>query len=136
MVRELMVEPAVTVEADTSLRDTARLMRDAEIGNVIVVDSARPIGIVTDRDIVVRGVAEAAQVATMTVADVCSTGLMSVRPEDDVDHAVAMMRRASVRRLPVIENDQLVGILSLGEVAIDRDETSALADISSSESNS
>jgi CBS domain-containing protein len=136
MVREIMVEPAVTIASDTSLSETARLMRDADIGNVVVVDEAKPIGIVTDRDIVVRGLAEAAEAGSMKVGEICSSGVVSVKPDDDVDHAMAVMRRASVRRLPVVEDGQLVGVLSLGELAIDRDKSSMLAEISSSEPNS
>jgi CBS domain-containing protein len=131
-----MVEPAVTVQAGASLSEAARLMRDADIGDVVVVDGGGPIGIVTDRDIVVRGLAEEPQAGNLTAGDVCSTELVSIAPDADVEDAVMMMRRASVRRLPVVEGGQLVGVLSLGEVAIDRDETSALADISSNEPNS
>jgi CBS domain-containing protein len=136
MVRELMVEPAVTVTADTTLSEAARLMRDGDIGDVIVVDAAMPIGLVTDRDIVVRGVAEDPNPGDMTVGEVFSADLISVRPDDDIDQATALMRKASIRRLPVIDNGQLVGVLSLGELAIDRDETSVLADISSADPNS
>ncbi|HEY2671834.1 MAG TPA: CBS domain-containing protein [Rugosimonospora sp.] len=136
LVREIMVEPAVTVQSDTTLSEAARLMRDADIGGVIVVDAMKPIGMVTDRDIVVRGVAEVAQSGNMTVGEICSTDLVSVRPEDEVSQAKVLMRRAAVRRLPVIDGGQVVGVLSLGEVAIDRDETSVLAEISSADPNS
>jgi CBS domain-containing protein len=136
LVRELMAEPVVTVTADATLGEAARLMRDADIGDVIVVDKAKPMGVLTDRDIVVRGVADDRAPASVTVGEICTTDLVSIGPNDEISQAVALMRRAAVRRLPVTEGDQLVGVLSLGEVAIERDETSALADISAAEPNS
>ncbi len=136
LVREIMVESAVTVDSDATLSETARLMRDADIGDVIVVEAMKPVGIVTDRDIVVRAVAETAQAGNMTAGQICSTELVTVRPEDEVKQATTLMRKAAVRRLPVVDDGKLVGVLSLGEIAIDRDETSALSEISSADPNS
>lgn len=136
LVREIMVESAVTVESDATLSETARLMRDADIGDVIVVEAMKPVGIVTDRDIVVRAVAETAQPGNMTAGQICSTELVTVRPEDEVKQATTLMRKAAVRRLPVVDDGMLVGVLSLGEIAIDRDEMSALSEISSADPNS
>ncbi|GAA5180537.1 CBS domain-containing protein [Rugosimonospora acidiphila] len=136
LVRELMVEPAVTVQADTTVSATAKMMRDSDIGDVIVVDAKKPIGMVTDRDIVIRAVAESSQPGNMTIGEICTNDLVSVRPEDDVHQASALMRRASVRRLPVVDRGELVGVLSLGEMAINRDEASALAEISAADPNS
>jgi CBS domain-containing protein len=136
LVREIMVESAVTVESDATLSETARQMRDADIGDVIEVEAMKPVGIVTDRDIVVRAVAETAQPGNMTAGQICSTELVTVRPEDEVKQATTLMRKAAVRRLPVVDDGKLVGVLSLGEIAIDRDETSALSEISSADPNS
>lgn len=135
LVRELMAEP-VTVPADTALTEAARLMRDADIGDVVIVDGSRPRGVVTDRDIVVRGIAEHRSPEDTTVADVCTRDLVTVAPDDDMERAAELMRGASVRRLPVVEADRLVGMISLGDVAIERDEDSALADISAADPNS
>jgi CBS domain-containing protein len=136
LVRELMAEPVVTVTSDATLTDAARMMRDADIGDVIVVKKTKPVGVLTDRDIVVRGVAENRSPGTVTAGEVCSTDLVSVAPDAEISQAIALMRRAAVRRLPVTEMGELVGVLSLGELAIERDETSVLADISSAEPNS
>jgi CBS domain-containing protein len=136
LVRELMAEPVVTVTSDATLTDAARMMRDADIGDVIVVKKTKPVGVLTDRDIVVRGVAENRSPSSVTAGEVCSTDLVSVAPDAEISQAIALMRRAAVRRLPVTEMGQLVGVLSLGELAIERDETSVLADISSAEPNS
>src|SRR4051794_3967659 len=135
LVRELMAEP-VTVAADTSLREAAQLMRDADIGDVIIVADGHPRGLVTDRDIVVRGLAEGNSPDDTTVADICTSDLATVSPDDPMERAVQTMRETSVRRLPVVEGDRLVGVVSLGDVAIERDETSALADISAADPNS
>jgi CBS domain-containing protein len=135
LVRDLMAEP-ITVRATTTLTEAARLMRDADIGDVIVMDAKRPVGMLTDRDIVVRGIAEEQEPKDTTVGEICSMGVIAIGPADNIDQAVALMRRAAVRRLPVVEADQLVGVVSLGELAIDRDENSVLAEISVAEPNS
>ena len=134
-VRDLMAEP-VTVPFDTTLTEAARLMRDADIGDVIVAAQGRPNGLVTDRDIVVRGLAEGHQPNNTTVGEICTRDLATVSPEDPVERAVELMRQLAVRRLPVVEGDQLVGVVSLGDLAIERDQRSALADISAAEPNS
>jgi len=136
LVRELMAEPVVTVTADATLTDAARMMRDADIGDVIVVKKTKPVGVLTDRDIVVRSVAENRTPGTVTAGEICTTDVVSVAPDAEISQAIALMRRAAVRRLQVTEMGELVGVLSLGELAIERDETSVLADISSAEPNS
>jgi len=136
LVRELMAEPVVTVTADATITEAARMMRDADIGDVIVVKKTKPVGVLTDRDIVVRSVAENRTPGTVTAGEICTTDVVSVAPDAEISQAIALMRRAAVRRLPVTEMGELVGVLSLGELAIERDETSVLADISSAEPNS
>jgi CBS domain-containing protein len=133
-VGELMAQP-VTVPADSTLREAAQLMRDADIGDVIVVDGNRPSGVVTDRDIVVRGLAEGHSPDDTTVGEIATRDLAAVAPGDPVSRAVQLMRETAVRRLPVVEGEQLVGVISLGDLAIERDEDSALADISAAEPN-
>jgi CBS domain-containing protein len=136
LVRELMAEPVVTVTADSPITEAARLMRDADIGDVIVVNKMKPVGVLTDRDIVVRGIADNRAPGTVTAGEICTTDVVSVAPDAEISQAIALMRRAAVRRLPVTEAGQLIGVLSLGELAIERDETSVLADISAAEPNS
>lgn len=133
-VKDLMVEP-VTVSSDTTLTEAAQLMRDEAIGDVIVSDDGHAQGMVTDRDIVVRALAERLSPEDTTVADICSQELASVGPDDDVSRAVALMRQSAIRRLPVVDRDTLVGVLSIGDLAIELDERSALADISAAEPN-
>jgi signal-transduction protein with cAMP-binding, CBS, and nucleotidyltransferase domain len=134
-VREIMIKQLVTVEMDASLTAVARKMRDAGIGDVLVVEDGRLRGVATDRDLVVRAMAEGRDPERTPVRAVCSTELVSIRPEDDVDTAVMVMRRNALRRLPVTEDGRPVGIVSLGDLAMERDRSSALADISAARPN-
>jgi CBS domain-containing protein len=134
-IREVMTGMPVTVERNQSLVDGARMMRDAAIGDVLVTDNGRLAGVLTDRDIVVRCVAEARDPGDTTVGECCSSDPVTVTPEDDVDKAVQLMRERAVRRIPVVEDRQAVGVVSIGDLALVRDEGSALADISAAPPN-
>ncbi|MFJ6793537.1 CBS domain-containing protein [Streptomyces sp. NPDC091268] len=133
-VREVMTERPVTVEKLTSLAEAARVMRDVGIGDVLVVEEGRLRGVLTDRDIVIRALAENKDPADTTVYAVCSTDPVTVRPDDDVARALDLMRRNALRRLPVqSEGGELVGIVTLGDLAVEQDPGSALSAISAAE---
>jgi CBS domain-containing protein len=134
-IKDLMSTEVVTVSPDDPIQQAAELMRDRDIGDVIVVDDERPTGIVTDRDIVVRAMADGADPTTTPVKAVCTTGLVSVGPDDDIRDAITAMTQLDVRRLPVIDDDRLVGVVTLGDLAIESDRDSALADISAAQPN-
>jgi CBS domain-containing protein len=134
-IRELMTPNPVALPGTASVHEAARAMRNAEIGDVIVIENNQVCGIVTDRDIVVRTLAEARDPATTTLADICSHPLLTVSPTDSVEHAVRLMRTHALRRLPVVEGGQPVGIVSLGDLAVERDPSSALGDISAAPPN-
>jgi CBS domain-containing protein len=110
-------------------------MRDNDTGAVIISDGNEIRGLLTDRDIVVRAIAEARDPDNTTAGDICSSDLVTLNPSSTIDDAVSAMRKANVRRLPVTENGTPVGVISLGDLAIERDEESALADISSASPN-
>ena len=129
-IRDLMTPDPVSVDETTPLQQVARLMRDRDIGDVIVERQGTPAGIVTDRDIVVRGLAENEDARGLQAGDICSGDVLSVAPDDDVDEAASVMREAAIRRLPVIENGRAVGIVSLGDLAQAEDPASVLSDIS------
>lgn len=135
LVRELMTADPVTLPPDTPVRRAAEVMREQDIGDVLVVDNGRLQGIVTDRDIVTRGVADFDDLSSCSLADVCSDQVLTATPSEPVEAAIARMREAAVRRIPVVDNGNPVGVLSIGDAAIDRDPTSALADISVEEGN-
>ncbi len=129
-VSDVMTPNPETIEASEPVMEAARRMRDSDIGNVIVLDDGRVVGILTDRDIAIRVVAEGKDSST-PVRDACSaTDLQTVGPDTSLAQAVQLMRDNAVRRLPVVENDRAVGVVSLGDLAIELDEESALADIS------
>ncbi|WP_059006043.1 CBS domain-containing protein [Streptomyces specialis] len=134
-VAELMTrEPATVGEQDTVAR-AAQLMKDNDTGNVAVVENGRLVGIITDRDIAVRVVA-ADRPASTPVAEAAShERLVTIDPRTTLRQAAAVMREKSVRRLPVVRDDKLVGIISLGDLAIEKDSESGLADVSAAEPN-
>src|SRR5919108_2300028 len=129
-VEEIMTRNPRTVEAGDSVIDAARIMGDDDIGDVIVVEGAEVQGIVTDRDIVVRGVAKGRDAGSTPIREVCTTGVEALEPGATVDDALRKMREADVRRLPVVEGGRPVGIVSLGDLAVEREPDSTLADIS------
>jgi signal-transduction protein with cAMP-binding, CBS, and nucleotidyltransferase domain len=117
------------VQATSPIAQAARTMRDRDIGNVLVEKDGSLCGIVTDRDIVIRAVAEGVSF-DRPVGDICSTDLAYLSPDDSVDDAVRTMTDKAVRRLPVCEGGRPVGVVSLGDLAVEREPDSALADIS------
>ncbi|HJR96764.1 MAG TPA: CBS domain-containing protein [Actinomycetota bacterium] len=131
-VREVMSTDLVTVGVEDSLIDASKLMSQHDIGDVVVVDADRLLGIVTDRDIVVRGLAEGKS-PNAPASELATTDVKVLSPEDDAEEAVQWMREAAIRRLPVVEDGKPVGIVSIGDLAVTRDPSSALADISAAE---
>ena len=129
-VEEIMTRDPRTTNADDPVIEAARIMRDDGIGDVIVIDDGRVGGIVTDRDIVVRGVADGRDLRSTPVRDLCTAGVEAIDPGASVEEALRRMREADVRRLPVVDGDRPVGILSLGDLAVEREPDSVLADIS------
>jgi len=115
-IRDVMTPNPRTVAPDDSIESAARIMRDEDTGAVPVVQNGRPIGMVTDRDIVIRAVADGG--ANRTVRDVVTERLVSVSPETSTREAAELMSEHQIRRLPVVENDRLVGIVSLGDLAV------------------
>ena len=134
-VGEVMTREPRTIPADGSLSDAAKVMRDADIGDLIVVEGDRVAGIVTDRDIVVRGIADGRDPQSTSMSEVGTSDPTTLEPGQGIDEAIETMRRLDVRRLPVVENGRLVGIVSLGDLAVERDSGSALADISAASPN-
>ena len=134
-IREVMTPDPITMPASASLFDAAQKMRAAGIGDVVVLEGEEVCGIVTDRDIVVRGIAEGLDPRTNTLDDICSRILTTVSPDDSIDTAVSLMREKAIRRLPVVKRGRPVGIVSIGDLAIERDSHSALADVSAAPPN-
>ena len=132
-IRDVMTPNPRTVTPDDTIQNAARIMRDEDTGAVPVVENGRPVGMVTDRDIVIRSVADGGQVNS-SVRDIVTTGVVCVSPDMSTKEANELMSEHQVRRLPVVEIDQLVGIVSLGDLAVkegkDRRTGDTLQDIS------
>ena len=135
LVQDVMTPNPVALEATASLVEAALAMRDFDVGAVLVLDNGQVRGIVTDRDIVVRAIANGNYPATVKLAEICSQELTTLSPTDSVEEAVALMRDKSIRRLPVVEHGHPVGIVSLGDLAIEKDPHSALSNISAAPPN-
>jgi CBS domain-containing protein len=135
LVKDIMTADPVALPGDVPVQRAAIAMREHDIGDVLVVDDGRLQGIVTDRDIVVRAVADRVDLSDCLLRDVCSQPLVTAEPNEDADTAITHMREHAVRRIPVVDNGHPVGVLSIGDAAIERDTRSALADISSAEGN-
>lgn len=116
-VRDVMTPDPVGVYYDHSIAETARIMRDANVGAVLVVNGDSLSGVVTDRDLVVRGLAEGVG-PDSPVGPLCSAKLVGVEAAADVVEAERLMGENAVRRLPVIDAGQIVGMVSLGDIAV------------------
>ncbi len=132
-VKDVMTAGVVAVRPDASVVEAAQLMRAQNIGDVVVADGQEVVGVLTDRDIAVRTVADGADPMGVSVGSVCTPDPLTLAPDDPVSAAVALMREHAIRRVPVVEGGLPVGLVSLGDLAEARDPGSALADISRAE---
>ena len=129
-IRDLMTPGPIAMRERDTAADAARSMKECGVGDVLVcADDGSLCGIVTDRDLVVRCLADARSSNT-TLAELCTAGVNTLDVEASIEDAVALMRRQAVRRIPILENGALVGIVSLGDLARVRDPDSALGRIS------
>ncbi|HEV2766254.1 MAG TPA: CBS domain-containing protein [Acidimicrobiales bacterium] len=134
-VRDVMTADPVALDAQTSVTEAAQKMKERDIGDVIVLDDDRLCGVVTDRDMVVRALAEERDPAATKLGDICSRDVVTVAPGDDLTTAGDLMRQKAIRRVPVVEGDKPVGILSMGDLAVERDPDSALGQVSAASPN-
>jgi CBS domain-containing protein len=116
-VREIMSSNPKTVQRDTPVVEAARLMGSEDVGALPVVDGERLVGMVTDRDIALRVVAEGSDPRSTTVGEIQSGDPVSVEPDQELDRALQEMAQNQVRRLPVVEGDRLVGVVAQADVA-------------------
>jgi CBS domain-containing protein len=126
-IRDVMTHNPRTVSPQDSIQNVARIMRDEDTGVVPVVDNGKPVGVITDRDIVVRAVAEGSQL-NRPVRDIVTNELVAATPDMSVSEATELMSAHQVRRLPVVENNRLVGIVSIGDIAVKEGKDSRVGD--------
>jgi CBS domain-containing protein len=117
-LRDVMTPNPVTVGPSATLQEAARIMRDEDTGVVPIVDNGRPVGVITDRDIVVRAVADGADGARRSVREVASSDLITVAPDMTTEQAAELMAERQVRRVLVCENEKLIGVASIGDLAV------------------
>lgn len=129
-VGEIMTPGPLVLGPDATAVDAARAMRDINVGSVLVVDGEELIGIVTDRDIVLRVIAENVAPGSAMLSSISTPADVVAAPDDPVGDVVRLMRDRAVRRVPVVDGGVPVGIVSLGDLAIEQDHGSVLADIS------
>jgi CBS domain-containing protein len=121
-VRDVMTPGPETIQADRPAAEAAKLMKEADAGMIPVVNNGNILGTVTDRDIVVRLVAEGRDPQSTPVYEIASTEIVTIEPDRDLDEALELMAKHKVRRLPVVENGRLVGVLAQADVAREGDE--------------
>jgi CBS domain-containing protein len=130
-LRDVMTTDPIVLDAEATVADAAKAMKASDVGDVLIERNGRLCGIVTDRDLVVRGLADdPKRAAGRRLADVCSPEIHALSPDAEVEEAMRLMRDRAIRRIPVVENGSPVGIVSLGDIAIARDRESCLGDIS------
>jgi CBS domain-containing protein len=135
-IADVMTRNPYGVMSTATLNEAAQMMRDQEIGDVLVMRKDGSLcGLVTDRDLVVRGLAEGHDPSSTSVEEVCNHDPVTLSSDQPVEEAVSVMRQYNIRRLPIVDGESLVGIVSLGDLAIEKDPNSALADISKAPPN-
>lgn len=118
-IRELMTTDVRTIPSNATIKDAAEIMHNINVGSIPVVDNNNKlVGIVTDRDIVLRSVAKG-QDPNIKVSDVMSRDIKTISPDTDVHEAADLMAEKQIRRLPVVDNGNLVGIVSIGDLAVE-----------------
>jgi CBS domain-containing protein len=133
-ISEVMTTDLKTVQKGTPIHEAAKAMRDADTGAIIVTEDGRFAGLVTDRDIVVRGLADGKGPDTL-IDEVLTSDIKTITPDQTVDDALAIVREQNVRRVPVLDGDKAVGIVSIGDLSEKRDLGSELTDISTAPAN-
>lgn len=118
-VKDIMTTNVTYVEPNASILDTAKLMQQHNVGSIPVCDKGSVVGMVTDRDIVVRNIAIGKNPQQTPVSDIMTTGVTSVSPDMEMSQVTKMMANSQIRRVPVVDQNNLVGIVALGDVATD-----------------
>jgi CBS domain-containing protein len=135
-MRDIMSPAPICMAPGESVSAAAQAMKEHGIGTVLVLTDGRLSGLVTDRDITVRVLAEDRDPLTTPIVDICSREPLVLGPDDDVEQAIRLIRERAVRRIPVLEHGTPVGVVSIGDLALEKDAASALSGVSSAPPNS
>jgi CBS domain-containing protein len=135
-IQDMMTPNPFLVSTETPVAEAARMMRQADVGSLIVLEEGAVCGMVTDRDITIRVVAEERDIRSTPIGEICSREPLTLSVSDSIEQAIELMRSNSIRRLPVLdEKERPAGIVSLGDLAIERGAASPLGDISAAPPN-
>jgi len=134
-VAEVMSGEVSACSPQATLHEAANKMQTEQIGDVLITEDGQLRGLLTDRDIVIRAIAQGKDPETTPVSEICSTEVNWLPPDAPTADAVQLMRSHSVRRVPIVDDEEVVGIVSLGDLALERDDSSALAAISGAPPN-
>ena len=118
-VKDVMTKSVAYVNPAATISETAQLMQQHNVGSIPVCDQSGVVGIVTDRDIVVRSIAHGKNPQQTKVTDIMTTGVATVTPDMEMNDVAKKMSSSQIRRVPVVENNTLIGIVALGDVAVD-----------------
>ncbi|WP_069812385.1 CBS domain-containing protein [Streptomyces sp. TP-A0874] len=130
-VREVMTPAVTAVRPDASVVEAAEMMREQDLGDVLVMqDDGQLLGVLTDRDITLRAIAEGVDPLAVTAEAVCTPDPITISDDDSVSTAISLMRAYAIRRLPVTRDGRTTGVVTIGDLAEEQDPRSALADIS------
>jgi CBS domain-containing protein len=135
-IREVMTADPRTADSSATVAEAAREMRDGDVGSVVVTENGNVAGIITDRDIAVRVVAEGRDPDATRVSEAATMSPVTLTVDQTVEDAIRLVREQDVRRIVVVQDGRPAGVVSLGDLAIERDTDSALADIASEPPNS
>ena len=117
-LKDIMSREVKYVNVQDNITNAAKIMKDLNVGCVPVCEGQRPVGMLTDRDIVIRNIAQEKDINNTSVADAMSNRVIYGTPDMDVHEAAALMSKYQIRRLPVVENGKIVGIVAIGDLAV------------------
>ncbi|HZX46843.1 MAG TPA: CBS domain-containing protein [Clostridia bacterium] len=117
-IEDIMTRDVRTIDRNSTVEQAARMMKELNVGSIPVTENGNIIGIITDRDVVLRNVADGRTAADTRVEEVMSKTVVTATPDMDVHRAADLMAQNQIRRLPVMENNRMVGIVSIGDLAV------------------
>lgn len=118
LVKDIMSKNVASVDPNTPIVEVAKIMKNMNIGSVPVCKDGKILGILTDRDIVLRNIAMGKDISGVKAQDVMTMGISTTSPDMDIDDAARIMSEKQIRRLPVVENEKIIGMVALGDIAV------------------
>jgi len=118
LVKDIMSKPVVTIDFNKSAKNAGELIKKTRKGSLIVIKNSKPVGILTDSDLIKKVIAKNLLPSKVKVKDVMSKPLISITPNEDIGTATKKLKRSNIKRLPVVENGKIIGLISLTDIAV------------------